>query len=180
MLLEGNPWTIAQQAVCFQGVMLSHANLDYQRRNMSFYVQPTPGQRALALLPPWHIYERSCAYFLFSRACQMTYTNIRCALPAVVLAEGSFTDTGRHALQLGLTALGSAWINEQSSTKHSSATQVMCSAHAGFAHALRPQGCKHNLACLLLAGVRGSAWSRALAFCCSDVSRSAHDALMRQ
>ena len=50
--------------------MLSHGNLDYQRRNLSHYVQPEAGNRALALLPPWHIYERSCAYFLLSCGCQ--------------------------------------------------------------------------------------------------------------
>lgn len=62
-----------------QGVMLSHGNLNYQRQNLQYYVQPQAGDRALALLPPWHIYERACAYFLFSTGCQIVYTNIRCA-----------------------------------------------------------------------------------------------------
>ena len=62
--------------------MLSHGNLDYQRRNLSFFVQPEAGNRALALLPPWHIYERSCAYFLLSCGCQQVRSifvdEIRC------------------------------------------------------------------------------------------------------
>ena len=49
--------------------MLSHANLKYQLDNLSFYLTPQPGERSLSLLPPWHIYERSCGYFLYSGAC---------------------------------------------------------------------------------------------------------------
>ena len=48
--------------------MLSHANLRYQLDNLSHYLAPRPGERSLSLLPPWHIYERSCGYFLYSRA----------------------------------------------------------------------------------------------------------------
>ena len=53
--------------------MLTHGNLAYQRDNMGFYVQPRPGDRSLSLLPPWHIYERAVAYFLFSRACEQVW-----------------------------------------------------------------------------------------------------------
>ena len=49
--------------------MLSHANLRYQLDNLHHYLAPRPGDRSLSLLPPWHIYERSCGYFLYSRAC---------------------------------------------------------------------------------------------------------------
>ena len=52
-----------------QGVMLSHANLRYQMDNLQFFLAPRAGDRSLSLLPPWHIYERSCGYFLYSRAC---------------------------------------------------------------------------------------------------------------
>ena len=52
-----------------QGVMLSHANLKYQLDNLAFFLAPRAGERSLSLLPPWHIYERSCGYFLYSRAC---------------------------------------------------------------------------------------------------------------
>ena len=43
-----------------QGVMLTHSNLLYQVDNMSFFLSVQPGERTLSLLPPWHIYERSC------------------------------------------------------------------------------------------------------------------------
>ena len=49
--------------------MLSHANLKYQLDNLHFFLAPRPGDSSLSLLPPWHIYERSCGYFLYSRAC---------------------------------------------------------------------------------------------------------------
>lgn len=40
--------------------MLSHANLLYQVANLDFFLPVQPGQRALSLLPPWHVYERAC------------------------------------------------------------------------------------------------------------------------
>lgn len=54
--------------------MLTHGNLAYQRSKFSHYVQPAPGERTLSLLPPWHIYERAVAYFLFSCACEQVST----------------------------------------------------------------------------------------------------------
>lgn len=56
-----------------QGVMLTHGNLKYQMDNLSFFLKPKPGERSLSLLPPWHIYERSCGYYLFSRACTQVH-----------------------------------------------------------------------------------------------------------
>ncbi len=50
-----------------QGVMLTHGNLRYQLDNLSFFLKPKPGERSLSLLPPWHIYERSAAYYVFSQ-----------------------------------------------------------------------------------------------------------------
>ena len=83
-----------------QGVMLSHGNLNYQRRNLQYYVQPQAGDRALALLPPWHIYERACAYFLFSTGCQIVYTNIRRALAAADLTCFGGSQVIMHDQQL--------------------------------------------------------------------------------
>eukprot|EP00198_Chlamydomonas_reinhardtii_P001953 XP_001691289.1 long-chain-fatty-acid CoA ligase [Chlamydomonas reinhardtii] len=59
------------------GVMLTHANLCYQVRNLSHFLQVRPGDRVLSLLPPWHIYERTCSYFVLSSGGQQVYTNIR-------------------------------------------------------------------------------------------------------
>ncbi|EFN50517.1 hypothetical protein CHLNCDRAFT_139443, partial [Chlorella variabilis] len=60
-----------------KGVMLTHANLLYQAHNLSFFLPVSPGQRTLSLLPPWHIYERACGYYLFSRGAAQVYSNIR-------------------------------------------------------------------------------------------------------
>lgn len=60
-----------------QGVMLTHSNLLYQLNNLSHFLQPSPGETSLSLLPPWHIYERSCGYFIYSRGMKQVYTNIR-------------------------------------------------------------------------------------------------------
>ncbi|KAL3144719.1 hypothetical protein ABBQ38_001843 [Trebouxia sp. C0009 RCD-2024] len=60
-----------------KGVMLTHSNLLYQLNNLSHFLQPSPGESSLSLLPPWHIYERSCGYFIYSRGVKQVYTNIR-------------------------------------------------------------------------------------------------------
>ncbi|KAG2449926.1 hypothetical protein HYH02_000030 [Chlamydomonas schloesseri] len=60
-----------------KGVMLTHANLCYQVRNLTHFLQVRPGDRVLSLLPPWHIYERTCSYFVLSSGGQQVYTNIR-------------------------------------------------------------------------------------------------------
>lgn len=68
---DGTP---PERQICMQGVMLTHGNLKYQLDNLSFFLKPKPGERSLSLLPPWHIYERSCGYYLFSRACTQVST----------------------------------------------------------------------------------------------------------
>ena len=45
-----------------QGVTLTHSNLLYQVDNLSHFLPVGPGESALSLLPPWHIYERSCGW----------------------------------------------------------------------------------------------------------------------
>lgn len=55
-----------------KGVMLTHANLMYQVANLGHYISIVPGDASLSLLPPWHIYERSCGYILLAKgACQV-------------------------------------------------------------------------------------------------------------
>ena len=60
-----------------KGVMLSHGNLLHQVNHIYAVVQPEPGDHALSILPSWHSYERATEYFLFSRGCNLIYTNIR-------------------------------------------------------------------------------------------------------
>lgn len=60
-----------------KGVMLSHANLMYQVASLSFFLDIRPGESVLSLLPPWHIYERTCSYFVLSRGLKQVYSSIR-------------------------------------------------------------------------------------------------------
>ncbi|PRW33092.1 long-chain-fatty-acid-- ligase [Chlorella sorokiniana] len=61
-----------------KGVMLTHANLLSQLANLPYFLSPQPGEQALSLLPPWHIYERTVTYFIYSCGTCTTYSNIRC------------------------------------------------------------------------------------------------------
>ncbi len=60
-----------------KGVMLSHRNLLHQINTLGAVVQPEPGDQVLGILPSWHSFERTAEYFLLSRGCTQTYTNIR-------------------------------------------------------------------------------------------------------
>jgi long-chain acyl-CoA synthetase len=60
-----------------KGAMLSHGNLIHQILALGAVVQPQPGDMALSILPTWHVYERSCEYFLLSQGCTQIYTNLR-------------------------------------------------------------------------------------------------------
>jgi long-chain acyl-CoA synthetase len=60
-----------------KGVMLSHRNLLHQINTLGAVVQPQPGDSVIGILPSWHSFERTAEYFLFSRGCTQTYTNIR-------------------------------------------------------------------------------------------------------
>lgn len=51
--------------------MLSHGNLAFQVAHLSQYLPVQPGDSVLALLPPWHVYQRSCANYCFSRAARV-------------------------------------------------------------------------------------------------------------
>ena len=50
--------------------MLSHANIFYQVEKFDFFVRLGPGDQTLSLLPPWHIYERTVGYYIFSCGCK--------------------------------------------------------------------------------------------------------------
>jgi long-chain acyl-CoA synthetase len=60
-----------------KGVMLTHDNLLHQVETFGSVFPPTPGDRALSILPSWHAYERSCEYFFLSQGCTLIYTNLR-------------------------------------------------------------------------------------------------------
>eukprot|EP00877_Chromochloris_zofingiensis_P004131 jgi/Chrzof1/13719/Cz08g09130.t1 len=60
-----------------KGVMLSHGNLMSQISNFDYFLKVQPGDSTLSLLPPWHIYQRTVAYFLFKCGAKEVFTNIR-------------------------------------------------------------------------------------------------------
>ncbi|KAI5066181.1 hypothetical protein GOP47_0018805 [Adiantum capillus-veneris] len=60
-----------------KGVMLTHANLLHQVQHLEKVVDIKPGDRFVSLLPPWHMYERSCEYFSLSQGIQQVYTNVK-------------------------------------------------------------------------------------------------------
>jgi long-chain acyl-CoA synthetase len=60
-----------------KGAMLTHDNLTSQVINVAEYIHPTAGNTVLNILPVWHMYERTCEYFLLSNGCTLVYTNLR-------------------------------------------------------------------------------------------------------
>ncbi|VAH96947.1 unnamed protein product [Triticum turgidum subsp. durum] len=60
-----------------KGVMLTHRNLLHQINNLWEIVPAVPGDRFLSMLPPWHAYERSTEYFIFTHGIQQVYTTVK-------------------------------------------------------------------------------------------------------
>lgn len=60
-----------------KGVMLTHRNLLHQINNLWDIVPAVPGDRFLSMLPPWHAYERSTEYFIFTCGIQQVYTAVK-------------------------------------------------------------------------------------------------------
>lgn len=73
-----------------KGVMLTHGNLLHQVINLWSVLKPTPSQRFLTLLPPWHMYERSCEYFYLSRGVNHVYTNVKSLKEDLVLYKPDY------------------------------------------------------------------------------------------
>ena len=69
VLTCGNDGRVKICSVVVQGVMLTHANMFYQIQNLNHYILPDVGDTSLSLLPPWHIYERACGYYLYYSGC---------------------------------------------------------------------------------------------------------------
>lgn len=60
-----------------KGVMLTHKNLLHQITNLWDIVPAIPGDRFLSVLPPWHAYERTSEYFIFTHGVEQIYTTVR-------------------------------------------------------------------------------------------------------
>ncbi len=60
-----------------KGVMLSHGNIAYNMEVVPSMVGINVGDRALSILPVWHIFERAMDYALIPYGGKLYYTNIR-------------------------------------------------------------------------------------------------------
>ncbi|KAL6774385.1 LCL1 [Auxenochlorella protothecoides x Auxenochlorella symbiontica] len=60
-----------------RGVMLTHGNLLYQLRSFPTLLELKAGESTLNLLPPWHIYQRTCQYYIASCGCRQVFTSVR-------------------------------------------------------------------------------------------------------
>lgn len=60
-----------------KAVMLTHGNLVSQVLTIGDVLKVTPGDVSLCILPTWHIYERTCEYFLMSQGATQVYTTLK-------------------------------------------------------------------------------------------------------
>lgn len=61
-----------------KGVVLTHGNLLAQLERLSIgSIDPVPGEIFLSVLPCWHIFERTAAYYCLARGMQVVYSNKR-------------------------------------------------------------------------------------------------------
>ncbi|XVE84664.1 hypothetical protein DITRI_Ditri17bG0031300 [Diplodiscus trichospermus] len=60
-----------------KGVMLTHKNILHEIVNLAVLGPAKVGDRFLSMLPTWHMYERACEYFIFTRGVEQVYTNVR-------------------------------------------------------------------------------------------------------
>ncbi|XVF84556.1 hypothetical protein PTKIN_Ptkin17bG0046400 [Pterospermum kingtungense] len=60
-----------------KGVMLTHKNILHQIENLGVLGPAKAGDRFLSMLPTWHMYERACEYFIFTRGIEQVYTTVR-------------------------------------------------------------------------------------------------------
>lgn len=61
-----------------KGVVLTHENLLAQTQRITIgSIDPVPGDVFVSILPCWHIFERTSAYFCLSKAMTMVYSNRR-------------------------------------------------------------------------------------------------------
>lgn len=61
-----------------KGVVLTHDNLLSQVQSICIgHIDPGPGDVFVSILPCWHVFERTAAYFCFSKAMMVVYSNKR-------------------------------------------------------------------------------------------------------
>ena len=60
-----------------KGVMLTHANMVYMIKQTGDIMQMSPTDRAVTILPIWHVFERANEYVFISAGAATYYSNIR-------------------------------------------------------------------------------------------------------
>lgn len=72
-----------------KGACLTHSNLMYQLRAFTDIIRPQPGDKALSILPIWHVYERTAAYYISSCGAAIAYTSVKARPRALALSPPS-------------------------------------------------------------------------------------------
>ncbi|MBE6349317.1 MAG: long-chain fatty acid--CoA ligase [Spirochaetaceae bacterium] len=67
-----------------KGVMLQHVNFITQLDELQERIIVNPGERALSVLPVWHVFERLVEYVILSRACAICYSK---PIGSILLAD---------------------------------------------------------------------------------------------
>jgi long-chain acyl-CoA synthetase len=73
-----------------KGVMLSHQNLTYQCYAIDLGFRIAPGDKQIAVLPAWHVYERIGEYFGIRHATTIFYSDKRWLRDDMAKAEPTF------------------------------------------------------------------------------------------
>ena len=60
-----------------KGVMLTQGNYASQMRNVAPILDPTPGECAITLLPPWHSFGRIAEYLFVGCGISITYSSVK-------------------------------------------------------------------------------------------------------
>ncbi|KAK3237675.1 Long-chain-fatty-acid--[acyl-carrier-protein] ligase AEE15, chloroplastic [Cymbomonas tetramitiformis] len=88
---------------------------DEEQANLSCCVQPDAGDKSVSVLPPWHIYERSCSYFILSRGVTQVYSSVAqlrndlaAHKPEYMIAVPLVLDTLHRRVQAGLKQASAA------------------------------------------------------------------------
>lgn len=76
-----------------KGVMLSHKNFIAQLEDLKVRIYMKAGERALCVLPVWHVFERLCEYVILSQAAALCYSK-----PVASILLQDFRKTNPHLI----------------------------------------------------------------------------------
>ncbi len=76
-----------------KGVMLTHGNFISQLDDINERIFLNPGERALVVLPVWHVFERACEYVILTQGAGMIYSK-----PIGTIMLGDFVKMNPHLM----------------------------------------------------------------------------------